>query len=290
MHKYLRAIGFSQYTKKGAISQLLRSVEINPGGTDVLRTEDAEFVQYSKPFGEQFGLCVFGEKDEDGQFSMDYYFPYLLGDRITSTAPSTIMRHSDKESYAGFCEETGLGISLIFYMQNPMDYMRLKQQNVPQPEGQSVILTGLASEGKILFPVQKTPEQIYSTRAASRKRNSLIEAARRGDEEAMEDLTMEDIDLYAEISRRIMYEDIYSIVDSTFMPSGVECDHYMIVGEIREIETVLNELTREEVLLLTVESYDLVFRVGINRLDLMGEPAIGRRFKGEVWLQGLVEF
>ena len=153
-----------------------------------------------------------------------------------------------------------------------------------------MILTGLSVEGKILFPVQKTPEQIYSTRAASRKRNSLNEAARRGDEEAMENLTMEDIDLYAEISRRIMYEDIYSIVDSTFMPSGVECDHYMIVGEIREIETVVNELTREEILLLTVESYDLTFRVGINRMDLLGEPAIGRRFKGEVWLQGLVEF
>ena len=290
MHKYLRAIGFSQYTKKGAVNQLLRSVEMNPSGTDSLRTEQEEFVQYSRRFGEQIGLCVFGEREEDGLFSMDYYFPYLLGARITSTAPSTIMRHSDKESYAGFCEETGLGISLIFYMQNPMDYMRLKYGKVPQPEGQSVILTGLSVEGKILFPVQKTPEQIYSTRAASRKRNSLIEAARRGDEEAMEDLTMEDIDLYAEISRRIMYEDIYSIVDSTFMPSGVECDHYMIVGEIREIETVVNELTREEILLLTVESYDLTFRVGINRMDLLGEPAIGRRFKGEVWLQGLVEF
>ena len=290
MHKYLRAIGFSQYTKKGAVNQLLRSVEMNPSGTDSLRTEQEEFVQYSRRFGEQIGLCVFGEREEDGLFSMDYYFPYLLGDRITSTAPSTIMRHSDKESYAGFCEETGLGISLIFYMQNPMDYMRLKYGKVPQPEGQSVILTGLSVEGKILFPVQKTPEQIYSTRAASRKRNSLIEAARRGDEEAMEDLTMEDIALYAEISRRIMYEDIYSIVDSTFMPSGVECDHYMIVGEIREIETVVNELTREEILLLTVESYDLTFRVGINRMDLLGEPAIGRRFKGEVWLQGLVEF
>ena len=35
---------------------------------------------------------------------------------------------------------------------------------------------------------------------------------------------------------------------------------------------------------------DLPLRVGINKLDLLGEPAIGRRFKGEVWLQGLVEF
>ena len=290
MHKYLRSIGFSKYVRKYAIDNLLSDVEAAPAVAESLRTEEAEFVHYSKHFSPLFGLCVCGEKDESGTFSRDFYFPYLLGEQLTSTAPCTIMRHSNSESYSGFCEETGLGISLIFYLQNPMDFMRLKYRDDYQPDGVSLILTGLSTEGKILFPVQKTPEQIYSTKAAARKRNSLIEAARHGDEDAIEDLTMEDIDLYAEISRRMMYEDIYSIVDSTIMPRGVECDHYLVMGDIREIELVPNELTGEEVYILTIESYDLHLRVGINKLDLLGEPAIGRRFKGEVWLQGLVEF
>ena len=40
---------------------------------------------------------------------------------------------------------------------------------------------------------------------------------------------------------------------------------------------------------MTVESNDLTFDVCINRKDLLGEPEVGRRFKGTVWMQGSVE-
>jgi hypothetical protein len=53
-----------------------------------------------------------------------------------------------------------------------------------------------------------------------------------GDEDAMEKLTMEDMDTYAAISRQIQTQDVYSIVDSYFMPYGVECDMYSVMGEI----------------------------------------------------------
>ena len=51
----------------------------------------------------------------------------------------------------------------------------------------------------------------------------------------MESLTIEDLDLYSMASRRATREDIYSIVDTTFMPSGIECDQYSILGEIKEV-------------------------------------------------------
>ena len=41
---------------------------------------------------------------------------------------------------------------------------------------------------------------------------------------------------------------------------------------------------------LKVRCMDAVFRVCINEKDLLGVPAIGRRFKGNVWMQGEVEF
>jgi len=290
MHKYLRSIGFSQYVKKKDINELLSSVEAAPAVEDRLVAEGTAFVHYTKDYNPVFGLCVCGEKDEEGRFEREYYFPYLLGENLTAQACCSVTRLSDKEAYAVFCEELGLGISMIFFLQNPMDYMRLKYGGAPDLEGCSLILTGMSVEGKILLPVQKTPEQICSTRAAFKKRSSLIEAAKRGDEDAIEDLTLEDIDIYAELSRRILCEDVYSIVDSSFMPSGVECDHYIIVGEILEADTVKNQLTGEDVVILLLESYDLKFRVAINRLDLIGEPLSGRRFKGEVWMQGLVEF
>ena len=41
---------------------------------------------------------------------------------------------------------------------------------------------------------------------AARKRGSLLEAARRGDEQAIETLTVEDIDLYSMVTKRIIKE------------------------------------------------------------------------------------
>jgi len=34
----------------------------------------------------------------------------------------------------------------------------------------------------------------------------------------------------------------------------------------------------------------LSFRTCINKEDLMGEPGIGRRFKGNIWMQGSIDF
>ena len=50
------------------------------------------------------------------------------------------------------------------------------------------------------------------------------------------------------------------------------------------------ELTKEEIYRLRVECNDMVFTVAINKADLLGEPAPGRRFKGQIWMQGIADF
>ena len=84
--------------------------------------------------------------------------------------------------------------------------------------------------------------------------------------------------------------DIFSLVDTYFMPYGVECDQYSVLGEITDMKLVTNGLTGEKVHILTLCCNDLNLKVAINSIDLLGEPAVGRRFKGSVWLQGQVNF
>ena len=127
-------------------------------------------------------------------------------------------------------------------------------------------------------------------KVSSKKRTNLIEAARNGDETAMESLTLEDIDLYAKISRRAMKEDLYSIIDSCFMPCGIECDQYSVIGEIKKVDKVKNIYTKEEIYILELECSDMMMSVCINSQDLLGEPMVGRRFKGQIWLQGSLNF
>jgi hypothetical protein len=92
------------------------------------------------------------------------------------------------------------------------------------------------------------------------------------------------------ISRRIADEDVFSIVTSHFMPWGVECDHYNIMGDILNVDLQENSYTKEKIYVLTVETNGIILDICINEQDLLGEPLPGRRFRGIIWLQGLVHF
>ena len=98
----------------------------------------------------------------------------------------------------------------------------------------------------------------------------MIAAARNGDEEAMENLTMEEMDTYSMISTRIVNEDILSIVDSYFMPYGIQCDQYSILGEILEAAYGQQYChSSRELVQMTIESNNMQFDVCINRKDLL---------------------
>lgn len=98
------------------------------------------------------------------------------------------------------------------------------------------------------------------------------------------------MDTYSRISKRILNEDVLSIVESSFMPTGLECDIYSVIGKIIDWEESYNSVTRVKLYNLTLECNDIILNVIIDREDLLGEPSIGRRFKGNIWLQGNINF
>lgn len=118
----------------------------------------------------------------------------------------------------------------------------------------------------------------------------LMDAAKNGDPIAIESLTLDDIDTYSEVSRRLISEDVFSIVDTYIMPHGVECDHYSILGEIKGLQKVKNEYSSEEVYIMNLDVNDLIFDICVPVREIIGDPAVGRRFKGTMWLQGRINF
>ena len=98
------------------------------------------------------------------------------------------------------------------------------------------------------------------------------------------------MDLYTTISKKIRKQDVYSLVDTYFMPYGVECDHYSVLGEVVSTRLVENKFTGESVYIMRINCNDLEFDVCINKEDLLGEPAVGRRFKGNIWMQGHINY
>ncbi len=290
MHKFLRAVGFSAITKE-ELENVFKEIIERPMFQKVAEdSEGNEFVEISKEFGKIFGLSLRGTFTEDDTFEMSYYYPYFCGDKISTTEQVDIEKHAEKESYAGICDEVRLGVTLIFYLQNVADYLAVKNNRFYLSQANEVVLAALSTEGKILFPVNKDEKKHQIMEQSTNDRNGLIAAARKGDEDAIENLTLEDIDTYSLLSRRILHEDILSIVDSYFMPYGIESDQYSILGEIMDCRLLQNELTKENVYAMDIKCNDMDFSLCINQKDLLGEPAVGRRFKGNIWLQGSINY
>ena len=290
MHRYLRAVGFSKIQKREEYEELVRfTSECYQTEETAATVEGEDFSERRKVFADQMGLMVRGVYDDKDEFHSEYCVQYFIGRSERSYEDIVIERHAEKESYAGVCDDMNLGVSLIFYLQNVTEYLNRVRYGRTDQVSASLILSGLSVEGKILMPVyQKMP--VVSEIRASQERNRMLQAARDGDEDAIENLTLEDMDTYSMISRRISDEDVFSIVTTHFMPCGVECDHYNIMGEILEVRLLENNKTEEKIYALTIETNEIVLDICINQEDLMGEPLPGRRFRGIIWLQGLVHF
>ena len=279
------------YTKKKDIEKLLDLLERQPSMTKCVQVdEDSNVCEMRTEVAPGLGISIVGELNDDGDFEREFYFPYLESNIVGSTEECSVQRHTEKETYSGMVDENKVGITLIFYIQNFLEFREKMLDKEHHSKIGSVCFSGMSIGGKILLPIKKSQKQIQKAKVAAKDRSSLIEAAKNGDEEAMETLTIEDIDLYSQISRRAMKEDLYSIIDSCFMPCGVECDQYSIIGEIKEVEKIRNIYTKEEIYVLKLECNNLYMDLCINSKDLLGEPAIGRRFKGQIWMQGILNF
>lgn len=291
MHKFLRAAGFSMYQKKKDIRALLKCLLKDAAQSRCVQLDrETALYEVKAEVASGIGIAMYGELNEREELEVEYYLPYLESTDVTSTADCSIQRHTEKETYAGLLDEYKVGISLIFYLLNAMEYQEKKRRTGDFLEITSASLSAFSVRGKVLLPIKKTAVEIEKAKVAARNRDNLLEAAKNGDEDAMESLTIEDIDLYSQASRRVQQEDLYSIVDTCFMPSGIECDQYSVIGEIKEVTIKTNRITGEEIYDLKLECNDLLFHVGINKLDLLGEPLAGRRFKGKIWMMGSVKF
>lgn len=316
MHLFLRAIGFSQFSDCQEDKLIETAAMQIPDNSDVIsKCEYFGRGELLMPVSESTGICIYGRYLE-GNFKPLYYYPILAGSCYCDNEELSIERHYDKESYEVVCEDLKAGVTLMFYLQNCIEYLNfrakrvkgragsgndaqfcLDRKNAAEKEGitgKKVALSALSTGGMILLPAtQKTskPHRILQQETAKEAaRRNLIAAAKNGDQDAIESLTIEDLDTYTAISRRILNEDVLSIVETSFMPCGVECDQYAVIGEILDFERQENIITKETIIIMKLNCNDILLDMAVNSADLVGEPKAGRRFKGIIWLQGEVVF
>ncbi|MDF2544195.1 MAG: hypothetical protein K0S47_3913 [Herbinix sp.] len=291
MHSYLRAIGFSNINNRLELNELFDTMKERPTKKSMVQKDQSIcFTEISMDIADGVGITLRGEYDKSNEFHMEHYFPYVLGQNVSTREEVGINKRVDTEAYTGMCDDYRLGVSLIFYLQNVIEYIDKKNRKNNFQTPFDINLAALSLEGRVLLPIEKDEVQCRNINAETKHRNNLIAEAKKGNQDAIDSLTIDDIDTYAMVSRRAKKEDIYSIVDTSFIPFGSESDNYSVIATIVESNLIKNNYTKEEIYDLSLVCNDINFRVCINKDDLLGEPVAGRRFKGNIWMQGTILF
>ena len=179
MHDYLRAIGFSKIKKNKDVRDILNLVMLRPTSEYVSSAgddEEAVFGEKAKEFADRMGISVRGEYDESGQFHFGYYFPYFKAKNCTIKDEVTIEKQSDKDAYAGICDNVKVGVSLIFQLLNMADYIDYTEFHKGSLFYAPMYLSGLSVSGKVILPLMKTKEDVRRRKDESINRDRMIAA------------------------------------------------------------------------------------------------------------------
>ena len=180
-----------------------------------------------------------GTYDDEDNFHMDYYFPYCIGSDFSTNAEVEIIKQSDRECYQGLCDDLRLGVNLVFFLQNMMEFLQKRDREKKYHIYTGARLSGLSTEGMILLPIKQS-EKVASAARTNNERDHLMAAAREGDEEAIEHLTLEDMDTYSMISEELARR--------IFSPSSrpISCPKELRVTNIRSLE--ISSLTADTII------------------------------------------
>ena len=320
MHKYLRAVGFSEFEKKSQLDEFFNENLKDENLVSSYMTQDMRVCgQYNLPVCNGAGIAVIGEQEENQSTFLDFYFPYLKGYDYTLIQECTIERHSDKDSYACIINDYRFEIALIFYMTNGNVYNSIiKSHNITDVKIDKIFLSALSISGRVILPIENkelSDNEFDDIDKINQEYDDFLDDE--DDEDEFDDLDLslserllDDIEDFSEglgddtigagirLSNnynedqedRLNSEDLYSIVETSLVPYGIECDKYQIVAEILSVNRKINEYTGEVLIEMRVDTMGLEFNLMINENDLDGEPIPGRRFRGVIWLLGEVEF
>ena len=256
MDTYFRAIGISNIEKGKKMDNLLGEVMTNYNfKSERYFNRREKFVEVSKVFSKNLGITVRGYYDNKNFFHIEHYFPFVVNDDISMKEEVYFSKKIDNVAYNCMCDDMRLGVALIFYLQNVADYMSSYDSAKSETIAFPIALSGLCISGKILLPVQKNNDSIAKYNKRKKIKNNLLDEAKKGNQEAIDKIAINEIDTYEKISKRTKIEDIYTIVENSFYPCGSEQDKYTMLGTIKDYKIEVNSMTNEEVYLLFV--YDL---------------------------------
>lgn len=291
MESPLKTIGFSQLDEEYTLEEILSEILEEPTKQYAIQLDKKKaLAEYIKQVSENTYIMVRVAVEKQGKEEvpkLDVYDcePYIIAKNRMSVTDVEIECIDDISAYYVICEEVETSMQLIFWLQNVVEYLEKRKKGLTC---QAINIVALATEGTIVLPVEKDQEEEAFQKEERDKLRAILQKMKDGDEEAKEILEQEEKELDNQLKERLREEDFLTIMSGYFIPVTLEDAIYAVLGEILSIEIRINEKTKEEMYVFTLNVNDMSLEVVINKDELVGMPSIGMRFMGTCWLQGQV--
>ncbi len=290
---YLRSVGFdSDMSLKEFRDVIEYTIENSLSLRKTLSEDGSVCAEIRSSFGDSMGMILCGKYDDDDIFHLDFFLPYLENNINSIEGDVSVAKRPLVQGFLAETDDTFLGYTLNFVLQNPFDFI-IKGFRENENYNAFVSLSGFSLHGKILLGVfcpNSTAGMNRIDKEFLDDRKDLLKRIKEGDSDAVEYISQKEGILIENVKRRNINEDLYSIVDTSLRPTSQFPWVYHIIGTIVNWRVIKNKVTKGLVYNFLLNCHDLFISICINKEDLKGVPAIGRRYKGIVHLQGSIRY
>ena len=284
---FLRAIGFSNIDNEEKLENLFSEVIDNCDKHSVISLdENTGLVEYLKFFGEGIGITLKGTTTEEKELTIEDWCPYTTNANEFSII-NTEAHKIDNFDIMVECEDSENGNELTFSLQNTNDFLIYENSEVFISNAS---LSAYSNSGKILLPIFKNDNDLIMEKQEEDSFKKLLDLSRAGDNNAIQTLELQKSQCHDSLLERLDNEDLFSIIDSCFIPVDTLHSEYNILGNILETKNIINTSTNEEVTCMNIETLGTILNLYINSKDLEGLPSRNMRFYGSCCLSGYVSF
>ncbi len=185
--------------------------------------------------------------------------------------------NSDNIVAVAYTESEKTGTPINFVVNNVEEYEEAVNY---ESKVSGVYLSAFSSDAMIVLPIDEEESE-----AAIESGEDMVNKVLGGD--ATDDDFLDDMTMIRELLKT---EDVLSVLEVYFFPIQDFDTMYSALGTILEVDKARIRYSENFLYKLKIRTMGLVIDVFVNEKNLLGEPSVGMRFKGNIWLHGRIAF
>ncbi len=244
-----------------------------------------KIIDIKRKYTDSISLLVRSVVREENALDVRLFMPVSTKGAFIKSENVEVSFHSDNLAALALTESQGGGIPLAFLVINAEDY---EDAIITRSKVHGIYLSAFSSEGMIVLPIEEDvffdDEQEENAESVS---SHFMESA------GMIEKSMTEEEFYEEmtfIQKLFKTEDVLSVLEVYLFPVENVESMYSLLGIIESVDKESIRDSEGFIYRLRIKTMGISLDLLINEKDLLGEPEVGRRFKGNVWLQGRIDF